>query len=370
MRVLYVSKSMTVGAYRDKLRALAAHVDIRAVVPVRWGRQPVDPVQPGDPPIAFRKVVLDGYNHFHLYRSAQRMLRDARADLVHIDEEPYSAVTAQLVFHCRRLALPCCFFAAQNLDRPIPPPFGWLRSRVFRNVDGGLAGTDAAARVLRRCGFTGKLAVIAQLGVDPERFRPCPHARQRVRDSLGLDAGFVVGYGGRFVPEKGLPLLIRAMAAQREDAHLLLIGDGPERALLEAAARDAGLSQRVHFAGSIRSTAMPEWLAGLDALVLPAIRLPARMEQFGRILVEAMACGVPVIGSTCGEIPRVIGRAGLVVPEGDATALAAAIHRLHDDGDARDRLGREGRRRVIEHFTNAAIAAATAGFYRDILEAA
>ena len=370
MRVLYVSKALTVGAYRDKLRALAAHVDIRAVVPARWGRQPVEPVDPDDPPVAFHDVLLDGYNHFHLYRSVQRILRAAGPDLVHIDEEPYSAVTAQLVFHCRRLAIPCCFFAAQNLDRSIPPPFGWLRSWVFRNVNGALAGTGAAARVLRQRGFTGRLAVIAQMGVDPERFRPCPRARQRVRDSVGLGAGFLVGYGGRLVPEKGLPLLMRAMAAQREDAHLLLIGDGPERAVLEGAARDAGLARRVHFAGTIRSTAMAEWLAALDVLVLPSIRRPGRMEQFGRILVEAMACGVPVIGSTCGEIPRVIGRAGIVVPEGDANALADAIRRLHDDGAACDRLGREGRQRVAEHFTNAAIAAATAGFYRDILEAA
>ncbi len=370
MNILYVSKASVVAAHRDKVRALSRHVNVTMVVPARWGRQPVEPADPKDPPVQFRAVRLSGYNHFHVYRHAYRLVRDARPDLVHIDEEPYSAVTGQFAFHCRRLGIPCCFFAAQNLPVAMPAPFRWLRSRVFRSVAGGLAGTEAAGEVLRGWGFRGRLAVIPQMGVDPDRFLPCPAARARTRARLGLSDAFVVGFGGRLVPEKGLPHLVRAMVNQPADTRLLLLGEGPERGALERQVRAAGLGDRVHFAGHVPSTAMPEWLVALDALVLPSIQLPRRMEQFGRILIEAMACGVPVIGSSCGEIPRVIGEAGIVVPEADSAAIAAAITQLRSDPARGAALGAAGRHRVIEHFANDGIAAATAAFYASLTAAA
>ncbi|MCI0432554.1 MAG: glycosyltransferase family 4 protein [Gemmatimonadetes bacterium] len=370
MRVLYVSKALIVAAYRDKLRALAAHADVTAVVPRRWGGEPVEASDVDGLPIAFWNVVLDGHNHFHLYRAAARMVREAAADFVHIDEEPYSAVTAQLVRQCGRQGVPCCFFAAQNLDRPLPAPFRRMRRHVFRGVAGGLAGTDTAARLLRRWGFAGRVAVIPQLGVNAERFRPCAQARARQRDGIRAGNAFVVGYAGRFVPEKGLPLLVRAFASLRDDARLVLIGDGPERSAIDAAARAAGVHERVHVVGRVGSTAMPDWLNALDVLVLPSVRLRNRMEQFGRILVEAMACGVPVVGTTCGEIPRVIGNAGIVVTERREAELAAALAALEGDAVERARLGGLGRRRVLEHFTNDSIAERTVRFYRRALEAA
>ena len=109
---------------------------------------------------------------------------------------------------------------------------------------------------------------------------------------------------------------------------------------------------------------MPQRLRELDALVLPARTQANWREQFGRVLVEAMACGVPVVGSTCGEIPGVIGDAGLVVPEGDVAALADALRRLRDDHQLRADLGGRGRARVLEHFTHAHVAQATVQVYR------
>ena len=113
---------------------------------------------------------------------------------------------------------------------------------------------------------------------------------------------------------------------------------------------------------------MPEVLQGLDAVVLPSLTTPRWKEQFGRILIEAMACGVPVVGSDSGEIPEVIGDAGLIVPEGNASVLARALQCLYDDRELREDLSRRGRRRVLERFTHAHVADLTAKAYRQALE--
>jgi glycosyltransferase involved in cell wall biosynthesis len=367
MRVLYVSKAMIAAAYRDKLRALAGHVELRAVVPERWGRHRVDPPGAGEEWLRTAPVRAHGRNHFHVYRGVGRMLRESEFDLVHVDEEPYSAVTAQLAHHCRSGRRPFVFFAWQNLPKRIPAPFRALRRYVFARAAGGIAGTDAAAAVLRGWGFAGPLAVIPQMGFDACRFRPDSAARAATRETLALrDTDFVVGFAGRLVRDKGVHVLLEAFAALA-GAHLLLIGTGPERdPLLRDAAR-AGIADRVHLAGEVASSAMPGLLAACDVVVLPSLTARNWAEQFGRVLVESMACGVAVVGSDSGEIPAVIGDAGIVTPEGDAAALRAALIHLASTPADRATLGERGRRRALERFTNAGIAGRTAAFYRDIV---
>ena len=88
-----------------------------------------------------------------------------------------------------------------------------------------------------------------------------------------------------------------------------------------------------------------------DALVLPSLSTPRWKEQFGRVLPEAMACGVPVVGSSSGNIPAMIGDAGIIVPEGDSRAIAAALRSLADDPDLYARLRAAGRKRVEEQLS-------------------
>ena len=108
-------------------------------------------------------------------------------------------------------------------------------------------------------------------------------------------------------------------------------------------------------------------LRRLDALALPSRTTPTWKEQFGRILIEAMSCGVPVVGSSSGEIPQVGGDGGLIYPEGDVGALAAARRRLGDDAALRAELGRRGRARVLECYTQAALARRYYEVYRSMV---
>ncbi|NIP58378.1 MAG: glycosyltransferase [Gemmatimonadetes bacterium] len=221
--------------------------------------------------------------------------------------------------------------------------------------------------MLRDTGYRGPLAVIPQFGIDPERFRPDEGARTRTRKKLGLGCDdFVVGFAGRLVPEKGVEALLDAASAT-EGTTVVFIGEGPLREALESRARSGKDGVRARFVGRVPSPAIPRWLNGLDALVLPSRDAPRWSEQFGRVLVEAMACGVPVVGTDSGEIPRVIGDAGVVVAGAGARALAGALRSLRDDPGRRRALGEAGRRRALERFTNDRIARKTAAFYAELL---
>lgn len=363
MRVLYVSKALCVAAYRRKLSDLAAHVEVRAVMPTRWGRTAPEP---GDDARVDRiPALLHGHNHLHVYRGIGRTLDAFEPTFVHIDEEPYSAVTAQLVRACARRRIPCVFFAWQNIAKALPAPFNTLRRYVFDGAHGAIAGTDEAAAVITAAGWDGPTAVIPQFGVDPDQFVPDPRARMQAAEAIGAQRDdLIVGYAGRLVPEKGVHDLISALAPV-ERTHLVIMGEGPLRAALERSAQ-AEMPGRVHFTGAAPSWEMPRRLAALDVLVLPSRTTSRWKEQFGRVLVEAMACGVPVVGSDSGEIPRVIGDAGIVIPEGDVSAWSAALACLRDAPHRRAELGARGRDRVKCHFTGARIAQRTAAFYREV----
>ncbi len=226
-------------------------------------------------------------------------------------------------------------------------------------MDGAIAGNRAAAEVLRQKGYRGPLEVIPQFGVDPTLFAPSPQP--------AADRPFTIGYAGRLEEAKGLGTLVEALAGLGGEWRLLIGGQGPYRDRMEKALEQAGLGARAHFAGYIPSRDMPSFLAQMDVLVLPSRTRPNWKEQFGRVLIEAMACGVPVIGSDSGEIPHVIGEAGLIFPEGEALRLRQCLERLQNDGALRQDLARRGRDRVLAHYSQAQIAAKTVAFYREVL---
>ncbi len=367
MKVLYVSKALVVAAYRAKLRELARYVEVAAVAPRRWNGHPVEPALARDEPVELRPVLLPGRNSLHVYPRLGALLDRERPALVHVDEEPFSLAALQLVELSRRRHLPAVFFAWENRDKWIPAPLAATRRRVFRRAAGAIAGTPAAGAMLAKHGYAGPLAVIPQFGVDPDAFAPDAVQRERVRRELGLGPHDVcVGFAGRLVPEKGAGDLINAIA-ELPDARVLLLGDGPERARLEALALAAGAADRVWFAGHVPSTAMPDWLRALDILALPSRASARWAEQFGRVMVEAMACAIPVVASRSGEIPHVLGDAGVLVPEADPVALRQALAALATDPSRRFELGARGRSRVLDHFTHGRIARQTVEFYESVV---
>jgi len=364
LRILMVSKACLVGIYQRKLEEIARHegVELAVVVPPCWrderGVIPLERVHTRGYELTVEPMALNGHFHLHFYPGLARRIRAFRPDIVHLDEEPYNLATFHGMVLARRAGARTIWFSWQNLLRRYPPPFSLFERYCLRRADGAIVGSHTAARVWRAKGYAGPLAVIPQFGVDPQAFAPQPRR--------GTDGGFVVGFAGRLVEEKGVDLLLAAVAGL-DGVRVEVLGSGPLRARLEGLAARLGLADRVAFRGTLPSTRMPEFYARLDVLVLPSRSRPNWAEQFGRVLVEAMACGVPVVGSDCGEIPHVIDDAGLIFPEDDVESLRDRLARLMADPSLRADLARRGRERVLAHYTHAQIAAQTVAVYRQVL---
>lgn len=367
MRVLMVSKALVTGVYQKKLEELAAlpDIELRAIVPPHWEESRVGPIKLNPQFTAGYELHIEpmrfnGRHHVHYYPGLTRQIRDFRPDIVHIDEEPYNYVAAHATWLARRAGAETLFFTWQNLLRRYPPPFRLFELYNYRSARMAIAGNRDAARVLRRKGFRKPIVVIPQFGVDPKIYRPIVVEKRPI-------AGPTIGYIGRIVPEKGIDTLISAVAKIPSRPTLRIIGAGDSRLELELLAERLGVRDRVRFQGGVPADRIPEVMSELDMLVVPSRTRPNWKEQFGRVLIEAMACQVPVIGSDSGEIPNVIGEAGLIFQEGDVNDLASCIRRLVEDEAFRDELGRAGRQRVLDLYTQQQVAAQTYRVYQEIM---
>jgi len=364
-----VSKALVVGTYQRKLEEIAAQpdIDLTVAVPPFWREKGHDWRLERSFGAGYDLKVLpmrfNGHYHYHYYPRLGQLLDQVKPDLLHFDEEAYNLSTWLALHAARMRGIPFVFFTWQNILRRYPPPFGWMERQVLRQAALCLAGNADAGEIMRGKGLRGAVEVIPQFGADPEFFRPASDAARADRRP------FTVGFVGRLIPAKGLTVLLHALAGLAADWRLVVVGSGPCRVDDAEYAQEMGVSERVTFVGQVASTAMPEVYRGFDVLVGPSLTTPRWKEQFGRMFVEAMACGVPVIGSNSGEIPRVIGESGLIVPENDSAALKEAIKHLYHDPAGRARLGAAGRQRVLDHFTQAAVGARTAEAYRRVVSA-
>ncbi len=361
MRVLILSKACVVGEYQRKLEEIARQPDIEltCLVPPYWSqggtRLVLEPTHTAGYRLVVAPLRFNGHFHFFHFVGLQRWLDRLQPDVVHVDEEPYNLAAGLALRLAAHRGAARLFFTWQNLCRRYPPPFLLWERYSLRAAQHALAGSAEAGRVLRRKGYRGPIAVIPQFGVDPAVFRPRPRED---------GAEFRIGYAGRLVEEKGLAILLQAAARLGGAWRLELVGSGPERDALARQAEALGIADRVAFVPHAPSSAMPDIVARWDVLALPSLTRPNWKEQFGRILIEAMASGVPCIGSNSGEIPAVLGDAGLIVPEGAPAPLAAALGRLAAAPGLRAELAERGRARVLARFTHARVAERTCAVYR------
>jgi glycosyltransferase involved in cell wall biosynthesis len=363
MKVLMVSKSQVTGAYRGKLRALARlGVDLTVITPPRWGKQQFEIQQDSDFKLRVLPCLLSGYTHFHFYVGR---IGPIDVDLVHLEEEPWSLVTYQMMRRCVARQKPVIFFTWQNIYKTYPPPFSFFERFTFAHARAAIAGNQEAKEILKRRGFSNPVTVLPQLGVDPELFHK--EDTTKLRAELKLDDSFVIGYVGRIVESKGIADLIRAFALIPDTCVLVVVGEGAFRDSAQRLAGELSVGSRLRWVARIPSLSVPKYMSLLDVLVLPSKTTGGWKEQFGHVLIEAMACGTPVLGSDSGEIPHVIGDAGLVFAEGNISELAAQLTMLHGNPSCRATLSQKGHERIRKEFTDDKIAQQTVEIYSDVL---
>jgi glycosyltransferase involved in cell wall biosynthesis len=370
VRVLFVARYLQMVNHQ-KVRALAAQggIDLWHLAPRRWRdslRLYEQELHEGDG-YHFIAARTFPYNDIHrfIYWPPTLFVNTIKPDIIHVEEEPDSLAAVEAVWarqlwaSTARLVL----FTWQNIRRKRRAAVEQLARYVLQHVDHVIAGNREATDVLYQQGYKGPVTILPQLGVDTETFKP--REASTLRHQLGLGR-FVVGFAGRFVPAKGLDILIKA-AAQLNDSHVLLVGRGPMQTMVESLAYSLGLAGRLTIIGAVPHHQVPLYLNAMDVLVLPSRTTPQWKEQFGHVLIEAMACGTPVIGSDSGAIPEVIDSAGLIFQESDENALADHLRRLAGNPDELRQMSQRGLERVISLYTHEHIAERTMQIYRSML---
>jgi glycosyltransferase involved in cell wall biosynthesis len=177
--------------------------------------------------------------------------------------------------------------------------------------------------------------------------------------------GLAIGFIGRLVPERGCEMLLRACAELLGAWSLIVIGTGPEQEALELVAERRGLSSRISWVGGLPLAALDGLWSELDCLVVPSHDTPTWVERSSPVLLEAMARGIAPVVTNAGALPELVGDAGIVVP--DVEAMALALQELLADPERARELGQRARQRILEEFSDSAVAERTLGFWREVL---
>ncbi|HZQ80544.1 MAG TPA: glycosyltransferase family 4 protein [Gaiellaceae bacterium] len=277
----------------------------------------------------------------------RRELRAVRPDAIWAQHEPTDQLLMELL-------------AVERL-RPGVRIVGAVCENLFASTP---LRVQAAGRML--WGRLDALAAVATASIDGARSigvpasvpaRPLvagalepPGETQPMDFNIGDDV-FVIGFAGRLVSEKGWGVLLEAVEQLPDTFAVAFAGDGPDADTLQAALRSPRLAGRAVYVGLLPRRDLWKFYARLDVLAVPSLTTATWKEQFGGVLADAMAIGLPIVGSSSGAIPEVVGPAGLIVPEGDPGALAAALERLRSNQMLRSELGSVGRRRFEEEFS-------------------
>lgn len=369
MRVLAISHSCVIDVNQELFVEMAAlpDVELELVVPAVWKSEySGESIVPRlldrvDFPVHLLPVWAPGHVSLHCYRRLPAArFRKFQPDVILCSEEPWSLSGFQAVRLSQSLKCPYVFQTNQNICKRYPPPFAWIEQLAYRSAAHALAYSEGARQVMIQKGLKRPSSVVPY-GIDLSLFYP--DESTDLRRSLKLGASLVIGYMGRITKEKGLDTLIEALGlivrrCPDIDCKVLLVGSGNEENALREQARQLRLEDRVIFSGPISHDKAGEYLRCMDVFVLPSRTTPAWKEQFGRVIIEALACGIPVVGSDSGEIPHLIRRTngGMVFKEGEPDDLAISLLALLHDGEKRSDLGLRGSEAVRQNYTHKVVA--------------
>ncbi|WP_315767331.1 MULTISPECIES: glycosyltransferase [unclassified Bradyrhizobium] len=356
--IAHTAASSEAGFLRYRSLAARTNIDLHLVMPAVWkefGRTIVaEPPRAEGFSIHVLPIRLPQAGpmkwYLHFYPALRHLLSEIDPDVIHLWEEPWSVVALQAQLLRRRAAV--VLEVDQNILKRLPPPFETIRGFVLGRTDHILSRSPDATEVVRACGYTGPVTPIGY-GVDLATFVPSaePVSTPRTRP-------LTIGYVGRLVEEKGLDDALDAIAQATSPVLLNLMGEGPDEVRLRRRAKALGLGDCVTFRGWGSPQKVAAFLQELDALVLLTRTTKAVREQFGRVIIEAQACGIPVIGSSGGAIPDVVREGGWIVPERDPESLRQLLDRLAADPAVLRAKASAARANVLARFTYDAVATA------------
>jgi glycosyltransferase involved in cell wall biosynthesis len=308
--------------------------------------------------------LLYSYKAYQLYK----VMREAKPSIIQVEQgcSAISYAQANIIARMINRKIISLFFTWINWEqkesfkhRVLLHPIEQLN---LASAHGAIVGNHDAGKILQKKKFIKPIYVIPQLGVDTDIFKPNPTPQSGRRR---------IGFIGRFTLEKGILTLLEAftdLAYTFPLWDLVFIGKGPARETLEQAINHHNLQERSFIIDPVPHEQIASLINNLDILVLPSYDTPTWREQFGHVIIEAMACGVAVIGSNAGEIPHVIDIFGLVFEQKNAQALLAQLKTLMQDDGLRQALADQGLNHARTKYSHQAIAEQTHACWMDVLE--
>lgn len=378
MRILIISHAYVSKYHQQKIEALAKYKDLEIflMVPefgIEGGGQKIYLEKKQDPNYTIIPVqsYYSGKWNSYIIKKFRKYIKEIKPDIVYIEEEYWTNVAWQMA-RVKRMPpkAKIVLFTWENIFHD------WLREgksiyqkirfalfymiekKVLSYVDAIIAGNKEASLVAQKKGFTKSIEIVPQFGVDMNYFKK--KNSDWLKMELALERRFVVGYIGRIAKEKGIEDLIKVAVVFSKQTipyvKFLVIGNGPYKQEAQELVRTLGLEERFVFVPSVDFNFIVDYYSLMDVMVIPSRTTPEWKEQFGRTIIEAMSCGIPVIGSDSGAIPEVVGDAGLIFREGDVNDLTEKIAQVMNNNQLKEDLIMKGQKRVQENFTMEIIA--------------
>lgn len=376
MNILVISHTYIAPINRDKWKVLAKqyqHVRLTVVVPKTWPthlftHQAGDLTQEQEKNITFVSIktfcagneVRYGYDA----QALARVIIACNPEVIQVEQGDNAFSFFQTIMLTKLLGINAsiCFFTWVNWKPYVSFKyrFTWgLVEKINRFFScGAITGNHDAQIILQEKGFYKPMMVIPQLGVTENVF-------VRPSRTIGSEKKYI-GFLGRITEEKGVMHLVQAfnnIAAKYPDWELIFVGNGAAKKMLLDYIHQHGLTDRVTIKPSVSHHEVAQVFQELDIFVLPSYDTPLWREQFGHVLIEAMAGGVPILASDAGEIPYVVGDAGLIFKQRDVVDLQAFLEILMQNPELRQGLAKRGYERVLEHYTHEKIAQKTYQFW-------
>ena len=380
MRILITWHAAVEPSYRKLFSELALQgAEIKLIVPSEWAE--------GGRLVAFQHDKSDRYDILPLntiftnriraffypdVRKLYKEISDFEPDIIHIMEEPFSFAAVEFMLLAKHAApkSKIALFSFENIDFLQRFPYSRAQSFNLKNSDAIVVVPEEGINLWKDRGFK-KHIVHIPIGIDTDLFRKVSGdiIPEPIKD-IQRNGAFKIGYVGRVIKEKGVDTLIEAVSRLKKKGKycfLYIVGNGDYKDVLAVKSEENSIKEYVKFIPALKQEDLPGFYSVIDALVLPSNTTPGWKEQFGRVIVEAMACEVPVIGSSSGEIPNVIGDVGLVFPEGDVTVLADCIEKLMEDENLRKEYAMRGKKRAVKNYSWKAIAKDYIGMYEGLI---
>lgn len=340
LKVLFIWHAAVVKTYQRYIAELAEHNDlsITLLLPKKdmEGSQWVKAYVPKEAKykVIVGTTILSNDNMTSIFPALPLYLLQIKPDIIHMFEEPYHNIAAYMTFWskiiCPKAKL--IFQTFQNQVEKYRNVWVKIQNKTFERSSAAIACAEEMKTVLLYWRYKKTIHVIYP-GIETAIFNQA--SAYHLKQKLGINR-FCIGYFGRMLKEKGVEDLIAASKRLTFPHQLLFIGNGKDKEYFKKLAPDA------IWIDAIDPNDINQYYNALDVFVLPSRTTANWKEQFGRVLVEAMLCGVPVIGSSSGEIPNVIGDAGLVFKEQEVQDLAEKISAIHNDPALRESLVSKG----------------------------